>query len=661
MLKNFKRITCSIVMTTFLLTNTDSFVNTTLANENNETNTQSIHSNYKYEIAPQFQVAESFSDGLARVKSDVSGGLYGYIDKTGKLVIPYKFKEAFDFSDGLARVYDEKTNKYGFIDKTGELVIPYELYEAGDFSEGRAQVTNGLPWFEGRLVGYIDTKGELVIPYSFYKALDFSEGLAWVSTPEGIQFIDVNGNGNGKIFNASNSCTGLNIAMENFEEGLIVAYTTIPFEYSYIYDKAGYLDTNGNLVIPYKFDSGGLFSDGLADVYDEELNKWGFIDKNGDLVIPYKFDKIGIFSEGLCLVYDDEKQRYAYINKNGEYITDYVFYPADVFSEGFAVVSKGYGYGYIDKTGNLVVPYTFSDAKSFKEGLALVLDDDTGLYGYISLVNEPLSIEEPDKIEEIIDYEIIDDNAKQYIFTKDRITVELPKPTTDDFNEVDIRESFGSESVFDGFLKYSDTNKILISETARKIEINNEDETVNNVKITFDLEGIEIDDDDKSKLIAVHYKPSTYEISYVGGTFNDETKQFITMTNYDYGMVAVIIGDERDYKKAEFFIDNNNFTSNGIENTLDVAPTIINNVTYVPIRAVTETLGSEIDYEPKEKTAIITVNDKKVSFTLNGENDIKNKPLIINSRMMIPLRDAMEALGANVIWNEKNKSIQITK
>jgi hypothetical protein len=63
--------------------------------------------------------AEKFSEGLAQVMGE--GDKWGYIDKTGKLVIPCKWEWAEKFTDGLARVQDEDT-KWGFINKTGELV-----------------------------------------------------------------------------------------------------------------------------------------------------------------------------------------------------------------------------------------------------------------------------------------------------------------------------------------------------------------------------------------------------------------------------------------------------------------------------------------------------------------------------------------------------------
>ncbi|MBE9129456.1 WG repeat-containing protein [Coleofasciculus sp. LEGE 07092] len=57
-------------------------------------------------IAPQFEQADSFVEGRARVKI---GDKWGYIDSTGKLVIQPQLNEADNFSEGLAlvRTYQE--------------------------------------------------------------------------------------------------------------------------------------------------------------------------------------------------------------------------------------------------------------------------------------------------------------------------------------------------------------------------------------------------------------------------------------------------------------------------------------------------------------------------------------------------------------------------
>ena len=52
-----------------------------------------------------------------------SKGKYGYIDKTGRLVILCKYDRAFNFHEGLALVI--KSRKCGYIDKTGREVAPF--------------------------------------------------------------------------------------------------------------------------------------------------------------------------------------------------------------------------------------------------------------------------------------------------------------------------------------------------------------------------------------------------------------------------------------------------------------------------------------------------------------------------------------------------------
>ena len=54
-----------------------------------------------FPIAPQFEEAGSFRDGLARVKT---GEKWGYIDRQGKLVIQPQLDEAETFSEGIALV-----------------------------------------------------------------------------------------------------------------------------------------------------------------------------------------------------------------------------------------------------------------------------------------------------------------------------------------------------------------------------------------------------------------------------------------------------------------------------------------------------------------------------------------------------------------------------
>jgi hypothetical protein len=58
----------------------------------------------------------------------------GFIDRTGKTVIPLTYDKVYPFVNGLAIV--KKGDKMGYINRQNQLVIPAAYDEAYDFSEG---------------------------------------------------------------------------------------------------------------------------------------------------------------------------------------------------------------------------------------------------------------------------------------------------------------------------------------------------------------------------------------------------------------------------------------------------------------------------------------------------------------------------------------------
>jgi hypothetical protein len=97
------------------------------------------------------------------------GNKWGFMDRTGKIVIEPQFSDVSDFFDGLARV--DKDHRSCFIDETGKVVIPCTFERAGNFSDGLA------PVLVGRLWGYLDRSGRMVIAPQFQGAADFRDGM----------------------------------------------------------------------------------------------------------------------------------------------------------------------------------------------------------------------------------------------------------------------------------------------------------------------------------------------------------------------------------------------------------------------------------------------------------------------------------------------------
>ena len=71
---------------------------------------------------------------------------FGFIDRSGNLVIPAIYECASSFSEGLACVF--KGGVCGYIDKTGETVIPFK-YDAGTaVIGGECRVKKAGKWGE---------------------------------------------------------------------------------------------------------------------------------------------------------------------------------------------------------------------------------------------------------------------------------------------------------------------------------------------------------------------------------------------------------------------------------------------------------------------------------------------------------------------------------
>ena len=92
-----------------------------------------------------------------------------------------------------------------------------------------------------------------------------------------------------------------------------------------------------------------------------------------------------------------------------------------------------------------------------------------------------------------------------------------------------------------------------------------------------------------------------------------------------------------------------------------VMPIIINNRTMVPVRFISESLGAEVSWNPDTKEIGVSYNNKSITMhvgnnvmTVDGEEVILDEaPTIKENRTLIPLRAVAEALEKQVFWDDK--------
>ncbi len=138
-----------------------------------------------------YVIMEAFSEGRAQVgisvvENNKRSFKFGFIDTTGKEIIPTKYHDILPhendhkaFRNGFAKIRDHNF-LVGFIDIYGNEIVPCIYDEVRGFSEGRAAVRKK----DGKF-GYIDETGKLVIPHVYTVAEDFKDGFAKVSTDFG--------------------------------------------------------------------------------------------------------------------------------------------------------------------------------------------------------------------------------------------------------------------------------------------------------------------------------------------------------------------------------------------------------------------------------------------------------------------------------------------
>lgn len=98
------------------------------------------------------------------------------------------------------------------------------------------------------------------------------------------------------------------------------------------------------------YGSGGGSGSGLHPQMTE--GKFGYVDANGTMIIPARFDGADAFSEGLAVVLDSG--RFGYIDARGAYAIPPVFRHARAFRRGRASVRFGGDWLVIDRRGRSV-------------------------------------------------------------------------------------------------------------------------------------------------------------------------------------------------------------------------------------------------------------------------------------------------------------------
>ena len=203
-------------------------------------------------------VSYYFSEGLAAAKKDEK---YGYVDTSGKVMIPFEYDGVGSFNEGLAAV--EKDGKYGYIDTSGKVIVTFEYDGAENFSEGFAAVEKDDMW------GFIDAIGNVITLLEYDKVWSFNEGRAAVWKGRKLGFISASGKVVIPLEYDFFSTTDEEWNSKIFNEGLVGVAKD---------GKMGYIDTDGNVAVPFIYDRTSSFSEYIISNFSEG---YAWVQKDG--------------------------------------------------------------------------------------------------------------------------------------------------------------------------------------------------------------------------------------------------------------------------------------------------------------------------------------------------------------------------------------------
>lgn len=415
------------------------------------------------EIVPcRYDRARDFENGFARV--GIENGVdedgttiyqYGYINEKGEEVVPCRYDSADDFKYGFAKVGIENgidedgatIYLYGYVNEKGKEVVPciydfVSILEESKLIEVEKDDTVWLLDMDGKEIlpdkfeyiweelgttglihitnlngkdGCINRQGEEIIP-AIYHGITYVEEKNLIC----VRMVGTNNEQYGLLDIQGREIVPLQDAYMDYHEISDLDLLRIQRDGKY-----GYVDCEGNIVIPTIYDRASEYSrNGLAVVNKD--NNTFLIDQTGTIKCKCKntYDwTMGFEDSGLAVVSSKDGGHGA-INEDGEEVIPCIYdyirseYSRDLgmhyfYNNYLAIVEKNDKYGVINKYGEEIIPieYDITDIDIFDNSIICVEEDE--VCGAVNSKGEIVLPFEYDSIISARKDEIIDDTFEE--------------------------------------------------------------------------------------------------------------------------------------------------------------------------------------------------------------------------------------------------------
>ena len=501
-----------------------------------------------------------FSTGYSQIipVRNINGIAYDYIDTiTKKTISKYAYDQASPFVEGMARV--NRNGLFGFINTKGEEIISCKYIHANDFSEGLVSVSIGTQeitentiWVKDEKYGVIDKIGQKVIAFEFKDIARFKNGIARACDLTTRKWGWIDNKGNWDIspkFENSDDFNALEMAKVGVD-----------------YESNGYINRQGDFIINPIFYQIGDFIDGIAyakkwgqkEKYD---GKYGFINSEGETIVPFIYDNVQEFSENLALVgkrNDKGEIKFGFIDKKGVEQVTLKFEYAHSFSSGMAFVKQKSKYGWIDNKGKYLITNLYDVAEDFRfpeeEGIKrIVLNaaknkyntaivSKNGFWGVIDFAGKEILPIKYDSVRKTSEGIIAKKDNTILLFDNETMTPKIidqnSKSITDN-NDVNFRNQlYYSDILSLNTFKKSLKRKVIIGQNDSLVF----DFSSNNLKFIVKSDLIKVQDRNKgiNSILLID------SIKYASARFNDDKRDTLDKLRFDENLVI--------YSKEKVFL-----------------------------------------------------------------------------------------------------------
>jgi len=291
---------------------------------------------------------EKISDDYLRVAYK---GEFGIVDKNLNWILPLEY-DYLDYNkeyvivakEGVIEVYDKEFKKLEIENNTRVILgIGKYLYSV-----------------KNNKLGVIDKNGKVIITPKYDNFLKLNDRDIMIGYKDGKSY----------LINLETKKEKL-LDYENFgeeSEGMILTLKD---------RKLGYIDIEGNEIIPNKYEAAFKVQMGSKYLQVKENEKWMLVNKKGEVYKELHYDDLGEYKDGYILVVSNNKLGYIDDEGNEKIVPQFIY--ATSFKNGYAVVGEESGFGVINKENEKVIPLIYDEVEIKDNYVYVKMDNKRGI------------------------------------------------------------------------------------------------------------------------------------------------------------------------------------------------------------------------------------------------------------------------------------------